>query len=53
MRQKLEERMRTPVTADLLKQLNVILNLVREKKARAEKLEDCMEQVSEFLEKMK
>lgn len=52
-RMKLEERMRTPATADLLKQLNVILNLVREKKARAEKLEDCMEQVNELIEKMK
>ena len=49
---ELEEKLARNYAGDLLKNVNVILNVVREKKARAEKMEACMEQILQTLEKM-
>jgi hypothetical protein len=49
---ELEEKLARNYAGDLLKNVNVILNVCREKKARAEKMEGCMEQILQTLEKM-
>ena len=47
---ELEEKLARNYAGDLLKNVNVILNVCREKKARAEKMEACMEQILQTLE---
>ena len=49
---ELEEKLARNYAGDLLRNVNVILNVCREKKARAEKMEACMEQILQTLEKM-
>ena len=49
---ELEAKLARNYAGDLLKNVNVILNVCREKKARAEKMEACMEQILQTLEKM-
>lgn len=49
---ELEAKLARNYAGDLLRNVNVILNVCREKKARAEKMEACMEQILQTLEKM-
>ena len=47
----LQEKLKT-VSEELLKNANVILNMAREKKARAEKIENSMDKILQTLERM-
>ncbi len=49
---ELEAKLARNYAGDLLKNVNVILNVCREKKARTEKMEACMEDILQTLEKM-
>jgi hypothetical protein len=49
---ELEEKLNRNYAGDLLKNVNIILTTAAEKKKRIEKLEICMQQVLETLEKM-
>ena len=49
---ELEDKLSRNYAGDLLKNVNIILTTAAEKKKRAEKLEDCMQQVLATLEKM-
>jgi seryl-tRNA synthetase len=47
-----EEKLSRNYAGDLLKNVNIILNTAAEKKKRIEKLENCMQQILDTLEKM-
>ena len=49
---ELEEKLARNYAGDLLKNVNVILATAAEKKKRIEKLEGCMQQILEVIEKM-
>ena len=49
---ELEEKLAKNYAGDLLRNVNVILNVVREKKARAGRMEACMEEILAVIGKM-
>ena len=50
---ELEEKLSRNYAGELLKNVNIILNSASEKKKRAERVESCMQQILDTIEKMK
>ena len=50
--EKLQERLTKNYSGELMKNVNIILNVVREKKTRVEKMEECMELILQTIGKI-